>query len=291
MKNRSLAFIAIPLPHGYTTKAVLTKSEKLEEHKKLLSGPLPWANQDFLGLYDAAGALSAIIIANHCERKVFSVTSAGYRPLGREAQEAVSAYLSALDYSLSGVFNRALDDCVLGADGKFYGTSELPDELHVRGDMNFQLNKEVVRLPRRKLIVDGDLDLRRSQVETFPTEFLHVKGDLHLSESNVVKIPSRTRIGGSFDPSGEMEELPSMLQVGDILTIGYTRIKSVPFGTRCRRLFIWEHQLEGLPLWLNPMTEVVVWPEGPGGTVSVKFAALMARRLMGRSLLQIVKGR
>jgi len=287
MKKQPGDFIPVQLPHGFKTKTLVTRAEKHEEQLKLLPGPLPWANQDFSGVYDASGKLSALLIANHRERKVFRVMSAGCRPLDHEAQEAVSVYLSALNYTLSGVFNRALDKPVMDVDGTFHATSDLPDELHVRGDMNFQLSKEPVLLPRKKLIVDGDLDLRRSHVETFPADFLQVKGDLFLTKTNVVKLPPRTQIGGSFDPASEMETLPSMLQVGDILTIGYTKIKSVPRGTRCRRLFMWEHQLEGLPLWLNPMMEVVVWPKGHGGTVSSRFATLMARRLLGRPLMQM----
>jgi hypothetical protein len=288
MKRKSHGFVTVPLPHGYTTKVLLGKAEKLAEHQKLLSGRLPWANQDFLGMYDPAGTLSAIVIANHGEQTVFRVTGAGYGPLNPDAQEAMSVYLVALDYTLSGVFNKALDKCILGSDGKFYGISELPDELHVRGEMNFQLSKEPVRLPRKVLIVDGDLDLRRSQVESFPTEFLQVKGDLFLTQSNIVNLPPRVYVGGSFSPSAETKLLPSNLRVGDILSIGYTQIKSVPSGTKCGRLFMSEHQIAGLPMWLNPLTEIHTWRDGHG-SVSMRFARVLVRRLTGRPVVQFRK--
>ncbi|MBY3433709.1 hypothetical protein HFN89_06050 [Rhizobium laguerreae] len=279
-------FIEVPLPHGFTTKTLLTQAAKESEYAKVSGryrGPVPWLDRDFLALYDGIGAIATIIIANHDERCVYRVSSANYRPLAKDAQEAVSAYLIALDYRLDGVFNRALEKTVLGADGKFYDLSDLPDELHVRGDMYFHVHESPVKLPRRKLVVDGDLYLVDKHVETFPSELVRVSGNLELRKTNIVEIPAHTKVGGSFSPSADMTELPVGLSVGDILSIQYTKINKVRSGIRCRRLFMDEWQLGGLSLGLDPRTELTFWQSNGEGTVSTSIGRYRLLRLLGFS--------
>jgi hypothetical protein len=277
-------FIDIPLPNGFSTRTLLTREEKEAAWVKFASrpnGPVPWLHLNFLGMYDPSGAIATVIIANHEERTVQRVASEKFGPLPQDVQEAVSAYLIALEYRLEGAFNRALDKNVLGADGRFYDLTDLPDELHVRGDMHFHIYQGAVKLPSRKLVVDGDLNLVGKHVETFPTELLHVAGNLELRDTNIVRIPDFTKVGDSFSPSADMAELPVGLEVGDILSIQYTKITEVGGGIRCRRLFMDEPQLGGLSLDIDPMTELTIWQSNGEGTASTPAGRYRLLRTLG----------
>lgn len=72
-------FASVSLPHGFTTRELVTRDEKAIEHAKLLSGKVGRANQAFVGIYDAVGELASIVIASHREQRIFSVQSKGYK--------------------------------------------------------------------------------------------------------------------------------------------------------------------------------------------------------------------
>lgn len=277
------SFPEISLPHGYTTKVLTTYAEKAAEHAKLLSGSVGWANQDFVAFYQPTGELSAIIIANHSEKQVFRITSERYKPLAATAQDAVSAFLVRLNYRLTGVLNKALDKPILGADGRFYALDDLPDELHVRGDLYLPIHKGgPIKFPRRRLIVDGDLDPYEHAIAVFPSEYLWVKGDLRLSKSNVTALPKRLRVDGDFGPARDTLELPVGTRVGRTISLSYTAIARLPRWMRSKELWLNVAQADQLPLLLSPLTKITVRVDDNRGNVQTLFAMHQLRRLLRR---------
>ena len=262
-----MSFPGIELPHGFTTRELVSWDEKNAETAKLHGGPVGWLHMAFLGVYDASGNLATIVVADHAEKKIHNVETAMFQPLPDIVWTVVETILARMDYALSGV-TRRWQGRVMGADGVFHALDAMPDDLHVRGDLHLMKSDGPVRLPCRRLRVDGRLTLRDCDVRSFPRDFLHVAETMDLFGTDVVALPKNTFVGSDFSPSEMTETLPSGLTVGSYLKISYTRITELPPGSTCRHLLMKAGQLARLPESFRPETLVSTFGDGEDTTAA-----------------------
>jgi len=87
-----------------------------------------------------------------------------------------------------------------------------------------------IPLTEEDLNVNGNLDLRRSNITSLP-EGLKVWGNLILEYSKITSLPEELKVGGSLDLSfSKIASLPEELKVGGSLHLDFTKITSLPEG-------------------------------------------------------------
>ena len=79
-----------------------------------------------------------------------------------------------------------------------------------------------------KVIINGDLDLRDTQIQSLPDN-LHVGGSLYLQGTPIQSLPDNLHVGGSLYLRGTpIQSLPDNLHVEGDLFLGKTPIQSLP---------------------------------------------------------------
>lgn len=253
-------FPHVELPNGFSARELATEDDKTDAQGALRSQrPALWMNHPNMGIFDADGAITAVVAVTHSERRVLGIMSRNFDPLAQPALEAAETYLLALDYRIDGPAKVAIHSRVMGADGRFHDLGNLPDDLHVRGDLVFYASNGPIRLPRRRLRVDGNLILRDCDVESFPSDFLHVTGSADLWGTRIRSVPDGTHVGDRFVPSRDTERLPPGLFVGRDLSIFGSAISSIPEGTLCGQVSLSDRQIPSLPSSFGKATRIHVY--------------------------------
>jgi hypothetical protein len=83
-------------------------------------------------------------------------------------------------------------------------------------------------LPEDQRVVDGDLDLRGTQITSLPVG-LKVGGTLDLRDTPITTLPAGLKVGGHLDLRGTpIADLPTGLKVGGVLHLKGTKISALP---------------------------------------------------------------
>ncbi len=103
----------------------------------------------------------------------------------------------------------------------------LPNGLKVDGDLDLRFTN-ITFLPT-DIQVKGDLDLRNSSIKSLPSD-LEVGGDLILINSQIEKLPNNLIVNGHLvlDSCKNLQSLPNGLKVKRDLDLQYTNITSLP---------------------------------------------------------------
>lgn len=87
--------------------------------------------------------------------------------------------------------------------------------------------KGLERLPEDQRVVDGDLDLRGTQITSLPAG-LKVSGTLYLIDTPITSLPVGLKVGGLSIYKTQITSLPVGLKVNGDLGLEYTKINSLP---------------------------------------------------------------
>ena len=143
--------------------------------------------------------------------------------------------------------------------------TELPEELHVRGDLNIE-HSNIKALPKG-LVVDGSVNGAESAVIGIGPN-VRIRGDLNLNGTRLHKLPADLRVGGNISLVGSrvvaiphnltikqslllarthIRELPAGLRVPGVLDLGDTPIETLPKGLFVGDLNIQSSNIQALP--------------------------------------------
>jgi hypothetical protein len=117
---------------------------------------------------------------------------------------------------------------VVAADGEWHRLENLPENLHVAGDLDISYSKLTV-LPRN-LTVDGTLNATGSKLESLP-EGLKVRDSIRLARTTgIFRLFGLEEVCKELDLNGSrVQFLPNNLRVGS-LDVSHTPMSSLPEG-------------------------------------------------------------
>lgn len=146
---------------------------------------------------------------------------------------------------------------VVDINGVWYAPENLPEELTVRGDLDF-FGTAIKFLPN-VLTVGGDLNLSKTGISTLPL-VLNVGGSLYADNTNITFLPPVFNVGKTlFIANTGIQFLPEGLTVPGSLVIHGTKIAKLPMNLSVgRHLFV-------------DRTAIAFFPQGVkfGGSLSV----------------------
>jgi len=113
---------------------------------------------------------------------------------------------------------------------------------------SFDVVLEFPNIPLQGLIINGDLDLEGTPIQSLP-EGLKVGGDLDLEGTPIQSLPEGLKVGGNLNLGGTpIQSLPEGLKVGGNLNLGGTPIQSLPEGLQVGgNLYLRETPIQSLP--------------------------------------------
>ena len=116
----------------------------------------------------------------------------------------------------------------------------LPNGFKVDGDLDLR-NTNITFLPT-DIQVKGDLNLRNSSIKSLPSD-LEVGGNLILINSQIEKLPDNLTVNGSLELSNckNLQSLPNGLKVKSMLDLHDTNITSLPSDLEVGgSLYLWD---------------------------------------------------